>query len=76
MKAGTPRSYLIETSYGELLQNGEQLRIRNNQEPIREPVDIPTTTKQSQIIHSWPVTRSQTGTTIHPPDRLLYEPRT
>ena len=44
MEAGTPRSYLIETPSGELQRNRTHLRIWNNQEPIREPVDIPTTT--------------------------------
>ena len=54
MEAGTPRSQLIETSSGELLQNGAHLRIQNNQEPIREPeLNILTTTEQSLITHSW-----------------------
>ena len=55
MEADTPRSYLIETPSGELQQNRAHLRIRNNQEPIREPVDIPTTTRWSLITQSWPV---------------------
>ena len=50
MEAGTPRSYLIETPSGELRQNRAHLRIQNNQEPIGEPVDIPTTTGQSPVI--------------------------
>ena len=44
------------------------VRIWNNQEPKREIMDIPTTTGQSFINHSRPVTHSQTGTTVYPPD--------
>ena len=47
MEAGTLRLYLIETPSGELQWKRAHLRIGNYQEPIREPVDIPTTTKQS-----------------------------
>ena len=76
MEAGTLRLYLIETSSGELQWKQAHLRIGNYQEPIREPVEISITTKQSQTTHSRPVTHSQTRTTIRPPDRLLNESRT
>jgi len=67
--ANTPRSYVVETASKELQRNRTHLRLRS---------DIPDTQSESSIgerpsavIHR-PVTRSQTGTDIHPPDRLRF----
>ena len=75
--ASTPRSYVIETPSGELRRNRAHLRVRTDLQPS---VDIPTTDtptaerelSQPFTVYSGPVTRSQTGATLRPPDRLRY----
>ena len=71
-EANTPRSYFIETRSGELRRNQAHLRVRTNLQPMREAVEVPTTTGESTITHSRPLTCSQTGTAIHTPDCLQY----
>ena len=61
--ANTPRSYIIETASGQVWRNRTHLRTRSD---LQENTSIePTSTSRV-------VTRSQTGTTIHPPDHLTY----
>ena len=70
--ASTPRSYVVQTPSGELRRNRAHLRVRTDPQL---PVDTPTTEYellQPPTIYSGPVTRSQTGTVLHPPDRLQY----
>ena len=66
--AGTPRSYIVETPSGEFRRNRAHLHVRTNSQPLteepREPTPAATTSR--------PVTRSQTDTAIHPPERLRY----
>jgi len=62
-QAGAPRSYLVETPTGELRCNQSHIRMRLGNEPASESTTpLPT----PRVI----ATRSRTGTTIHPPDRL------
>ena len=56
--ASTPRSYIVETSSGELRRNRAHLRTRSDAQ-ISKTVDAPTATNYSR-----PVTRLQTGTSI------------
>ena len=60
-----PRSYVVETASGHLRRNRTHLRIRSEPEHA-------TTSAEPTISQSRPVTRSQTGTVVHPPDRLRY----
>ena len=62
--ASTPRSYIVETSSGELRRNRAHLRTRSDAQ-FSETADAPTITNYSR-----PVTSLQTGTSIRPPDRL------
>ena len=67
-----PRSYVVSTSTGQVRRN------RQHMVPIPLQTDVPTTESQlqrnqpSEFDHSPVQTRSQTGTTVHPPDRLTY----
>ena len=70
--AGTPHSYVVETPSGELRRNQAHLRIRTDpQLPVDTPV-TETALPQPVTVHSGPVTRSQSGTVLRPPDRLRY----
>ena len=67
-----PRSYDVSTPTGQVRRN------RQHMVPIPLQTDVPTT--ESQLQRNQPSefdcspvqTRSQTGTTVHPPDRLTY----
>ena len=61
--ANTPRSYVIETPSGQLRRNRSHLRVRS---------ELDSAPDESTSMPSRPLTRSQTGTTIRPPDRLRY----
>ena len=61
--AGTPRSYVVRTSTGELRRNRSQINV-NPSVPDDKSIN---TTPRSPIR-----TRSCTGTTIIPPERLTY----
>ena len=63
--ADTPRSYVVETASGDLRRNHAHLRTRSE----AEETIVPT---QSFVGPNRPVARSQTGTVVHPPDRLRY----
>ena len=60
-----PRSYVVETASGRLRRNHTHLRIRSESEQTVTPAE-------PAISQNRPVTRSQTGTALHPPDRLRY----
>ena len=60
-RANNPRSYVIETPYGELQRNRTHL----NAAPEQQATIEQTPTPPRKIM-----TRSQTGTAIHPPNRL------
>ena len=60
-----PRSYVVETALGRLRRNRTHLRIRSESEQTVTPAE-------PAISQNRPVTRSQTGTALHPPDRLRY----
>ena len=67
-RANNPRSYVVETPTGELQRNSTHLNVIPEQ-------PSPTSSEQLRIEppHTPPrriVTRSQTGTAIHPPERL------
>ena len=69
--AGTPCSYIVETPSGKLRRNRAHLRIRTDPQL---PVDMPVTETallQPVTLQSGPVTRSQTGTVLHP--RIVYD---
>ena len=57
----TPRSYVVETSSGQLRRNCSHLRIQPSSQETALPAEPPITPHR-------PVTRSQTGTTVGPPD--------
>ena len=59
-----PRSYVVETDSGQLRRNCSHLRTRSEVEQA-----VPA---ETVIVPSRPVTRSQTGTVVRPPDRLRY----
>ena len=59
--ANTPRSYIVQTPSGEIRRNRSQLNIAPS------AIETPTTATRSR---SPIMTRSRTGTTIAPPDRL------
>ena len=60
----TPRSYIIETPTGQVRRNRSHIN-------RRLPETIPSQ-QSPQNGGTRPITRSQTGTTIRPPDRLSY----
>ena len=60
-----PRSYMVETASGRLRRNRTHLRIHSKPEET-------VTSAEPTISQSRAVTRSQTGTVIHPPDRLRF----
>ena len=59
-----PRSYVVETDSSQLRRNRSHLRTRSEVEQA-----VPA---ETVIAPSRPVTRSQTGTVVRPPDRLWY----
>ena len=61
-RAEAPRSYIVQIQTGDVHRNRSQLNI-----------NPPTTTDTQPITnsHSLVVTRSHTGTTINPPNRLI-----
>ena len=61
--ADTPRSYLVETPTAHVRRNRMHLRPRSEPSEAGEPL---------VVTPSGPVTRSQSGVTIRPPDRLRY----
>ena len=61
--ANTPKSYVIETPSGQLRRNHSHLRVRSELDRAADK----STNRPSRAL-----TRSQTGTTIRPPDRLRY----
>ena len=63
--ADAPRSYVVKTSSGQLRRNHSHLRIQSTPQETILPAETSTTPHR-------PVTRSQTGATIGPPDRLTY----
>ena len=68
-QASTPRSYVVETPSGEVQRNRTHLRIRAN---MNEDPMVSVASEETSSVSHRPVTRSQTGTVIHPPDRLRY----
>ena len=71
-QADTPRSYVVETSQGQLRRNRCHLRVIAEDSTVPENNAAPEgNTVAQQISNSFrPVTRSMTGTAIQPPDRL------
>ena len=63
--ADAPRSYVVETASGQVRRNRANLRTRSEIEQAVIPAE-------SIAGPSRPVTRSQTGTVVNPPDRLRY----
>ena len=70
--ADTPRSYMVEVPSGELRRNQAHIRPRTD---LQSSAGTPRT-EDAPATYSRPITRSQTGTAIHPPDRLQYQPKT
>ena len=67
-----PRSYIVETPYGELRRNRAHLHIRTDTQLPVDASSTDTTLSQPVTIRAGPVTHSQTGTALRPPDRLQY----
>ena len=65
--SSTPRSYIVETPQGEMRRNRLHLNVVPNGQ---SSTNISNNT--TPVIRNRPVTRSVTGTAIHPPDRLSY----
>ena len=61
--ANTPRSYIVETPSGEIRRNRHQLNVRPPQD--NGNISSPPADARTQIL-----TRSRTGTSIIPPERL------
>ena len=59
--ANTPRSYLVDTPSGQVRRNHRDLRVR-----IEESTDTKPETRPGII-----TTRSHSGITVCPPDRLI-----
>ena len=70
--ADTPRLYMVEVPSGELRRNRAHIRPRTD---LQSSAGTPRT-EDAPATYSRPITRSQTGTAIHPPDRLQYQPKT
>ena len=75
----TPRSYVVDTPTGQVRRNRSRLNLITESPRIQEESDrivyqipdSPTPDKpETQSPPRQIMTRSQTGTTIHPPDRL------
>ena len=64
--------YVVETPYGELRRNRAHLHIRTDTQLPVDASSTDTTLSQPVTIRAGPVTRSQTGTALRPPDRLQY----
>ncbi len=65
-QAGTPRSYVVNSPTGDLRRNRQHLQVRSeNSLPNQDT----TPTEPPKAIS----TRSQTGTLIHPPNRLSHQ---
>ena len=72
--AGTPRSYLVNTSSGQVLRNRQHLNHRINDDNFYVPDDAPSTPRVSaEPERDRIMTRTQTGTDIRPPNRLRYD---
>jgi len=67
--ANTPRSYIVETPSGEVRRNRLHLRLRSE---IPETQGEHSVREQPSVATHRPLTRSQTGTDIRPPDRLRF----
>ena len=72
--AGTPRSYLVTTSSGTVRRNRNHLneRLGNTDDNTPDDYITNTATSNDQPDRNRIMTRTQTGTTIRPPDRLVY----
>ena len=60
-----PRSYVVKTASGQVRRNRSHLRTRSEDEQGVVPA-------KSVVGTTRPVTRSQTGTIVRPPDCLRY----
>ncbi len=66
--AGTPRSYVVETSRGEIKRNRKHLNVDPSQADQSS-----TSYQQEEVARNSPkviMTRSRTGTNVRPPERL------
>ena len=75
--ASAPRSYLVTTSSGSVRRNRRHLHERlnntdDNASDILDDYATDTTTLNAEPERDRIMTRTQTGTTIRPPDRLVY----
>ena len=66
-QASTPRSYVVETSSGEVRRNHTHLRIKTNMN--EDPMESVASEEALSVSHR-PVTHSQTGTVIRLPEIL------
>ena len=67
--ADTPRSYVVHTPTAEVRRNRSQLRIRPEPTDTEEQ-DSPSQTTPQEASPNVIMTRSRTGTTVYPPERL------
>ena len=75
--AGTPQSYIVEVPSGKLQRNRAHIRARTDLQGLAgTPCTGTPCTEDVPAAHLRPITCSQTGTAIHPPDCLQYGPKT
>ena len=71
--AGTPRSYLVNTPSGPVCRNRQHLKHRLSRSDDNTPdIPTPTSTSRDEPERDRIMTRTQTGTDIRPPNRLVY----
>lgn len=71
--AGTPRSYLVNTPSGPVRRNRQHLKHRLSRPDDNTPdILTPTSTSRDEPERDRIMTRTQTGTDIRPPNRLVY----
>ena len=68
--ANTPRSYIVNTPGGQIRRNRQHLNIIPDNANDNQP-SPPNSNSETSMLPG-PLTRSRTGTDIHPPDRLRF----
>ena len=71
-QADAPRSYIIDTPSGQIRRNRHHLNVVPQNKPNQEPTDSPTQEEANPPVTSREriITRSRSGISIRPPDRL------
>ena len=72
--AGTPQSYIVEAPSGELQRNWAHIRVRTDMQGTTEASHTTEGAQTTTFLR--PITRSQTGSALHHPNRLQYGHKT